>query len=133
MDCKELNNRLTEHYAERRKLRTDVCEAIYDMVTEMGGTVRTVTDEYEDYVSICYDGGNHVEYASTMCCDMYSVTAVVVKAENDLFEKVDRKTFTVECEQEDELDEWRMIFDDVTEIFDFVCRRYDDFKKQSEE
>ena len=125
MDANIVNTKINEHYANQGRLRREICEAIHDMLTELGGTINFIDDEYEDYAYICYDGGNHVEYDSTMNCQLDSVSSSI-GGNKALGEEY--PTFTFDCERENHVEEWRLIFDDLCAVFDVVYSRYKEAK-----
>lgn len=126
MDFSNVNTKINEHYANQGRLRREICEAIHDMLTELGGTINFIDDKDEDYVYICYDGGNHVEYDSTMNCQMDSVSASI--GGNKALGESGLPTFTFDCERENHVEEWRLMFDDLCAIFDVVYSRYNEAK-----
>lgn len=114
IDTKEINERLTRHYSNTRKLRQDIVSAISNMLKEMGGEISLTDRQYDDTLCIAYDGGNHAEYASSICEEVKSI-------------KVTDIGFSVEVEQESNVESYRLIFDDVWAIWDVVSSRYNDF------
>jgi hypothetical protein len=127
MDVNIVNTKINEHYANRGRLRREICEAIHDMLTELGGTVKFIDDEHEeDCVYFCYDGGNHVEYDSTMNCQMDSVSVSI--GGNKALGESGLPTFTFDCERENNVEEWRLMFDDLCAVFDIVYSRYNEIK-----
>ena len=122
MDFREVNDKINEHYKQRALLRKEICKAIHDMVEELDGEFEVRDDEFEDeYLGICYDGGNHVEYASTMNSSLEHITSAIAK---DPFTGEEYETFSADCEDEGGVEEYRLMFDDVCAIFDLVFARY---------
>ena len=122
MDYKDIDNRINKHYTERALFRKEICLAIHDMLDELGGVLQVIDDEHEDdYIGICYDGGSRVEYDSTMNSSLDGVRSTTAK---DPFTNEEYDTFSVNCEDESDVEEYRLMFDDVTSIFDFVFERY---------
>lgn len=115
IDTKEINERLARHYSNARELRKDIVSAIAKMLKEMGGGISLTDRQYDDTLCIAYDGGNHIEYASSMCEEVKSIEV----SGND--------SFCVEVEQESNVESYRLIFDDVCAIWDVVSSRYNDF------
>lgn len=114
INTKEINERLARHYSNTRELRQDIVSAITNMLKEMGGEISLTDKKYDDTLCIAYDGGNHVEYASSMCEEVKSI-------------KVTDIAFSVEVEGESNVESYRLIFDDVCAIWDVVSSRYNDF------
>lgn len=118
IDTKEINERITRHYSHTRELRQDMVSAITNMLKEMGGEISLTDKQYDDTLCIAYDGGNHIEYASSMCEEVKSIKTLT-----------DEKEFYVEVAGEDYIESHRLIFDDVCAIWDVVSSRYNDFNE----
>lgn len=122
MDYKGIDKRISKHYSERGLFRKEICLAIHDMLDELGGELQVTDGEHEDdYIGICYDGGNHAECDSTMNSSLESVCSTTAK---DPFTNEEYETFYADCEDESGVEEYRLMFDDVTSIFYFVLARY---------
>jgi hypothetical protein len=119
----KINNKAAAHRKEQVEIRNEMVAAIHEMVTEMGGKVEVDYDGDEPF-SISYDGGRHPEYASNLYADVYSVKATMVKSWESEEEK---KSFSVEIEETDDYKENRMNYDDVEQVFDFVCEKYENW------
>lgn len=118
-----LDKSISFHFQKQRMLRTMVSEAVHNMLQEMGGKIEIKWDDDSDYPVICYDGGNHVEYASTMASSVKCIRATL---ENDV------KAFAVDCEDAVDYDENRMLFSDVIQVYDYVCMKYEDWNNENE-
>lgn len=112
-----INSHLSDLFEQQRLLRKDICESIYDMIQDMTDGKGMMEFDKEDYPVIAYDGGNHVEYASTMSATVSEIRTVV--------ESDGRKSFTLflpgHC---DRYDEYSVLFDDLCTIFDYVNGMY---------
>lgn len=116
-DLENLGFKLNQHYAEQGKLRKELCEAVYELLDALGGEMRLHEGALEDdYLYIAYDGGNHVEYASNMCSEVHCVNTL---------EDCNGKSFTVDCDDESDLEAYRLTFDDVSAVFDLVKSYYE--------
>lgn len=111
-----IQNQIDEVISLKAKARTQMKEAIYDMVSEMGGAIDVNWDDDSDYPILTYDGGNHPEYASTLYSSLSRVDAVL---------KDGVKTFKVDIEDATNYAESRMDFSDVVQVFEYVCMRYE--------
>ena len=121
----KISNRLHEAYQEMREVKAQMVNAIHDMLSNMGA-IKIDWDEDEDYPIISYDGGHHSEYASSLCA---SVNAI-----KPCFNKYDgKKSFSVDLEDENDYCENRMCFDDVAQIFEFVCCKYESYISDMED
>lgn len=120
-NCKDLKRRTKEHLKEQTKLSNDIVEAIYDMCMAMGGEV-VVDTVIDSSPLITYDGGHHAEYNSTI----YGVVCTIRATKQRK-----KKCFEVDLEQEENYSCKRMTFDDVCQIFDFVCSAFDDYTDQN--
>jgi hypothetical protein len=118
IDTKEINERITKHYSHTRELRQDMVSAITNMLKDMGGEISLTDKQYDDTLCIAYDGGNHAEYASSMCEEVESIKTLQ-----------DEDNFYVEVAGEDYIESHRLIFDDVCAIWDVVSSRYNDFNE----
>ena len=125
----KISNKADAHRKEQGEIRKEMITAIHEMVTEMGGKVEVDYDSDEPF-SISYDGGRHPEYASNLYADVYSVKATMVKRWESEEEK---KSFSVEIEETDDYKENRMNYDDVEQVFDFVCAKYEEWLEDMEE
>lgn len=115
-ETQKIDNLNQSIYEMMRKSQRRMEDAIYDMLTELGGEYKVDFTLDEDYPIITYDGGNHAEYRSTIC-------AVVTKIKANL--KNGLKTFVVDIQDEEEdYEAERMYFGDVATIFDFVCGQF---------
>lgn len=121
IDTKKINERLTRYYSNKRELSKDLVSAINKMLKEMGGKISLTDKQYDDALYIAYDGGNHIEYASSMCKEVESIK---VNGNN---------TFCVEVEGESNVESYRLIFDDVCAVWDVVSSRYNDFNENVNE
>lgn len=117
-----LDNVISSHWQKQKMIRTQVSEAVHNMLQEIGGKIEIEWDDDSDYPIICYDGGNHVEYASTMSS---SVECIKATLENDV------KTFAVDCEDAVDYDENRMLFEDVIQVYEYVCMKYEGMVQQN--
>lgn len=117
----KISNKADLHRKKQGEIRAEMVVAIHEMVTEMGGKVE-VDYDCDDPISISYDGGRHPEYASNLYADVYSVKATMVKGWES---KEEKKSFSVEIEETDDYNENRMNYDDVEQVFDFVCDKYE--------
>ena len=115
---KEINNDLSQHDEMERRLRSEMNVAIYDMVECMGGRVESEDDDDDYPIFLSYDGGNHIEYASNM---FSRLNAVFCTSNNGL------KSFSVDIEDCDDYDEYRMVFADVTAVYEWVCGKFEEF------
>lgn len=115
---KDIKSRLEEYHSKTLALRCDIVSDIVTMIKEMGGTINLTTKRYDDGLYIAYDGGNHVEYASSMCEEVKQIKTF--KDDNE---------FYVEVENEDRVASYRLIFDDVCDIWEIVSSRYNDFNE----
>lgn len=106
---------IQSHWEKEKMLRKQISEAIYDMLQEMGGKIEIDWSDDDDYPCIAYDGGNHVEYASTLSSSVECIKAVLDK---------DAKTFSVDCEDTIDYNEERMLFEDVIQVYEYVCMKY---------
>lgn len=113
---KEIHERIVKHYSHTKELRQDIVSAIANMLKEMGGEISLTDKQYDDTLFIAYDGGNHIEYASSMCEEVESIKTLQ-----------DEEEFYVEVAGEDYIESHRLIFDDVCAIWDVVSSRYDNF------
>lgn len=111
-----IQNQIDEVWNIQSKVRTQMKEAIYDMVSEMGGAIDVDWDDDCEYPILAYDGGNHPEYASTLYSSLSRVDAAL---------KDGVKTFKVDIEDATNYDENRMNFSDVVQVFEYVCMRYE--------
>ena len=118
IDTKEINERIARHYSHTRELRHDMVSAITKMLKKMGGEISLTDKQYDDTLCIAYDGGNHVEYASSMCEEVESIKTLQ-----------DEEEFYVEVAGEDYIESHRLIFDDVCAIWDVVSSRYNEFNE----
>ncbi|MBQ3944086.1 MAG: hypothetical protein II670_00540 [Alphaproteobacteria bacterium] len=118
IDTKEINERIAIHYSSTSALRKDMVSAITKMLKEMGGEISLIDKQYDDKLCIAYDGGNHVEYASSMFEEVASIKTLQ-----------DEEEFYVEVAGEDYIESHRLIFDDVCNIWDVVSSRYNDFNE----
>lgn len=110
----KLTSDAAKHWDEAAELRTREIEAIHDMVKIMGGTIE-VDMENDNYPVIAYDGGNHVEYASTLCACVSKVKAIEVKG---------FKLFSVDIDECEDYESDRMSFADIDQIYDYVCDKF---------
>lgn len=117
INTNEINERIARHYSHTRDLRQDMVSAITNMLKEMGGEISLTDKQYDDTLCIAYDGGNHIEYASSMCEEVKSIETY---GDND---------FCVEVKDECYVESYRLIFDDVCAIWDVVSSRYNDFNE----
>ena len=111
----KISNKADSHRKEQGEIRSEMVVAIHEMLTEMGGRAE-VDYDCDDQISISYDGGRHPEYASNLYADVYAVKATMVKVWESKEEKI---------EVTDDYNENRMNYDDVEQIFDFVCDKYE--------
>lgn len=118
INTNEINERIARHYSHTRELRQDMVSAITNMLKEMGGEISLTDKQYGDTLCIAYDGGNHIEYASSMCEEVESIKTLQYEEE-----------FYVEVAGEDYIESHRLIFDDVCAIWDVVSSRYNDFNE----
>ena len=126
----QISNQLEAYLKGQNPIREQMAVAIHDMVTEMGGVVETDWEDENDYPLISYDGGRHPEYASNLYADVYSVKATMVKGWES---KEEKKSFSVEIEETDDYNENRMNYDDVEQVFDFVCDKYESWISDMED
>ena len=113
----ELNAEVGKHWQEESDLRKREIEAIHDMVKTMGGTIE-VDIENDNYPVIAYDGGNHIEYASTLCACVSSVKST---------EQNGIKLFSVAIDECDDYDSDRIGFSDIDQIYDYVCDKFEEY------
>lgn len=125
----KISNKADSHRKEQGEIRAEMVVAIHEMLTEMGGKVEVDFDSDESF-SISYDGGRHPEYASNLYSDVYAVKATMVKGWESEEEK---KSFSVEIEETDDYSENRMNYDDVEQVFDFVCDKYESWISDMED
>lgn len=122
----ELKDKIKKHYTEQNELTLEISKAIYDLCKENGGTISFDERDEENQLNgwadeyglpeIIYDGGRHPEYQSSLCCNVWSVSAM------DYKDKIDGKTynvFSVETE-EGELKWYRLFFDDVANLLENI-------------
>ena len=109
MNTQELSTEIRLHFADERQMRRKVCKAINELCNENGGTIDFTDEEvdFDDRPYIAYDGGNHPEYASSLCNEVYSVTA-------------DGDSFYVDSELAERYGADRMYFIDITDIYDKI-------------
>ena len=119
-----IQNQIDEVWNIQSKVRTQMKEAIYDMVSEMGGTIYVDWDDDSDYPILIYDGGNHPEYNSTISSSLERVDSKIVNGV---------KTFEVDIEDENHYAESRMDFSDVGQVFEYVCMRYESWLTDMED
>lgn len=123
-----LQNDLSVHWSYEKELKTRVIDAIYDMMEEMGVDKIDFTpnDDY-DRPCISYDGGNHPEYNSTICAEVYSVKRYLKEYD---FVGTHRKAISVDIiDCTDNYEDTRMNLEDVASVFDIVAEMYS-FKKE---
>lgn len=113
----ELNAAVVKHWDEAAELRTRENEAIHDMVKIMGGTLE-VDMENDNYPVIAYDGGNHIEYASTLCSCVSKVKSIEEKG---------IKMFSVDIDECDDYESERMSFSDIDQIYDYVRYKFQEY------
>lgn len=117
INTNEMNERIARHYSHTKELRQDMVSAITKMLEEMGGKISLTDKQYDDTLCIAYDGGNHVEYASSMCEEVESI-----KVSGSGY-------FCVDVKDECYVESYRLIFDDVCAIWDVVSSRYNEFNE----
>lgn len=96
-------------------LRKKLIDAIHQMLTDMGGEYIYGCESDDDNIYICYDGGNHVEYASNMC-----ECVEVIKVS----EYMGRASFKVNVRQEHNIDQSRLLLEDVIAIYEHLSAVY---------
>lgn len=125
----KISNKADLHRKEQGKIRSEMVVAIHEMLTEMGGKVE-VDYDCDGPISISYDGGRHPEYASNLYTDVYSVKATMAKGWESEEKK---KSFSVEVDETKDYNENRMNYDDVEQVFDFVCDKYESWISDMED
>lgn len=114
----EMDDRINSIYASISDNRKHIEELIYEMVESEGGSMNIRDTKSDDYCYVCYDGGNHPEYNSTMSASVETVKCYV--------DSRGQKTFDVSLDDidglplADEYEAYRMNFDDLANVFDFV-------------
>lgn len=117
-DVELMDGKIKSIYKNIIENRDKIEELIHDMVESKGGIVVIREGNDDEYCYISYDGGNHPEYASTLCAFVNSVRSIINHS--------GKKTFDVDVDSsdgsylEDTYDAYRMNFDDLVNVFDFV-------------
>lgn len=115
----KIDEKQVREWKRLANLRKQYVTAIYDMVKVMGGEVFVNMDD--DYPIVTYDGGNHAEYASTICGVVTKISAV---KENR------KKSFTIDIDgEEGDYNEDRLNTADVGVIFDYICGLFETYSK----
>lgn len=113
-----LSEDISEFINNEINLRNRLLDAIRQMLADMGGEyVFDVEDGNDNDLYICYDGGNHIEYASNMS---ERVEAIKVS------EYMGRASFEVNVRQENNVDQSRLLFEDVIAIYELLSAVYAD-------
>lgn len=115
-----IDSRVDKHWKEQSELRQLETESIHDMVEIMGGQVE-VDYEVDESPVITYDGGRHAEYNSTICAVVTNIKAI---------EKRGFKMFSVDLEECEDYESDRINFDDIDQIYNFVCGKFEDFVEE---
>ncbi len=117
----KISNKANSHRKEQAEIRAEMVVAINEMLTEMGGKTE-VDDDSDVFLLIAYDGGNHPEYNSNLFSQVYSVKATTI---NGYESEEKKKSFSVDIAETDDYEENRMNYDDIEQVFDFVCGQYE--------
>lgn len=111
-----LSDDISEFINIEINLRNRLLDAIHQMLADMGGEYVFDVEEDND-LYICYDGGNHIEYASNMS---ERVEAIKVS------EYMGRASFKVNVREEHNIDQSRLLFEDVIAIYELLSAVYAD-------
>lgn len=115
MTPKEIYNKLEDLAEVRRELYKEVLKVIKDFVSKQPEKIVMLDDTEDRYrISVCYDGGNHPEYASNGCS---MVKSIYINKNGKL---------SLDIEDDDDYAIDRCYYDEVFQIFDVI---YDYFIK----
>lgn len=133
----ELKDKITRHYTEQNELSLQISNAIYNLCKENGGTISFDERDEENQLNewayeeglpeIIYDGGRHPEYQSSLCCSVWSVSAMDYK---DPIDGKNYNVFSVETEEGD-LNWHRLFFDDKVNLLENI-ESFLEWKRENE-
>lgn len=110
----EIEKAASKIWQAESELKKKETEAIHDMLVAMGGEL-SVDFDNDEYPTVVYDGGNHVEYASTI---------------NGVFSKIrpieerGYKLFEVDFNEEPNYCCDRFCLSDIDSIFDYIRTKF---------
>ena len=78
--AKNFNHVSNKYYEWNGKARQAAKEYLDSLLTEENPTIEFDNDHDDEYVTVCYDGGNHPEYAS----NAFSHVSAVYRKGNDI-------------------------------------------------
>ena len=110
MTPKEIDSKLEDLAVVRNELYKEALKVINDFVSKQPEKIVMLDDDPEDRysISVCYDGGNHPEYASNGCS---MVKSVYINKDGELSLDIeDDNNYTID----------RCYCDEVFEIFDVI-------------